>query len=69
VGLGDADALTPPAASEPALATLAAAYRAAGAERALRVHREPLAGHGETPAMRRALLAFLAEALGAASPA
>ena len=63
VGLGDADPLTPPAATEPALAALRAAYAAAGAEAALRVHREPAAGHEETPAMRQALLEFLAEAL------
>jgi dienelactone hydrolase len=65
VGLGDADPLTPPEATEPALAALRAAYRAAGAEAALRVHREPEAGHEETPAMRRALLRFLGETLGA----
>ncbi len=63
VGLGDADPLTPPAATEPALATLRAAYAAAGAEAALRVHCEPESGHQETPAMRRAVLAFLTEAL------
>ena len=63
VGLGDADALTPPAAVDPALAALCAAYRAAGAEAALRVHREPDTGHVETPAMRSELLAFLRETL------
>ena len=63
VGLGDADPLTPPAATAPALAALAAAYRAAGAEAALRVHREPEGGHAETPAMRAAMLAFLSDAL------
>ena len=63
VGLGDADPLTPPAATDPALATLAAAYAAAGASLALRVHRTAEAGHEETPAMRRDLLAFLAEFL------
>jgi pimeloyl-ACP methyl ester carboxylesterase len=59
VGLGDADPLTPPTASEPALAELREAYAAAGAPTALHVHREPLSGHQETPAMRRALMAFL----------
>ncbi len=62
VGLGEADALTPPEALEPALATLAAAYRAEGAEAALRIHREPGRGHEETPAMRAAMLDFFAEA-------
>jgi acetyl esterase/lipase len=64
VGIGEADALTPPEALAPALATLAAAYRATGAEAALRVHREPGRGHEETPAMRRAMLGFFGEALG-----
>jgi dienelactone hydrolase len=64
VGLGDADPLTPPAATGPALAALAAAYRAAGAEDRLVLHREAATGHEETPAMRRAVLAFLREALG-----
>jgi dienelactone hydrolase len=63
VGLGDADPLTPPAATEPALAALRAAYRAAGAETALRVHREAETGHRETPAMRRAMMRFFAEEL------
>ena len=64
VGLGDADPLTPPAATAPALAALRAAYRAAGAEAALQVHRDAETGHQETPAMRSALLAFLRAALG-----
>jgi dienelactone hydrolase len=63
VGLGDADPLTPPAASKPALAELRDAYAAAGASAALHVHREPEGGHQETPAMRRALVAFLTENL------
>lgn len=63
VGLGDADPLTPPAAIAPALAALTAAYRAAGAEPALHIHREPDGGHAETPAMRAAMLAFFADAL------
>ncbi len=64
VGLGDADPLTPPAATAPALAELRAAYRAAGAEAALHLHREAATGHEETPAMRAALLTFLRTALG-----
>jgi dienelactone hydrolase len=63
VGLGDADALTPPAATEPALEALRAAYRAAGAEAALGIHRERETGHEETPAMRAALLGFFRAAL------
>jgi hypothetical protein len=63
VGLGDADPLTPPAATAPALATLAAAYRVAGAEDRLVLHREAEAGHEETPAMRQAGLAFMREVL------
>ena len=65
VGLGDADPLTPPEAVAPALASLGAAYAAAGAEAALRVHLEPGVGHQETPAMRRAVMAFLRDTLGA----
>lgn len=59
VGIGDKDALTPPAAVAPALAAIRAAYAAAGAGHAFVLHREPEAGHEETPAMRQALLAFL----------
>jgi dienelactone hydrolase len=65
IGLGDADPLTPPSATAPALASLCAAYRDSGAASALRLHREPASGHAETPAMRRALLAFLGETIGA----
>ncbi len=61
VGLGDRDALTPPAAADPALARLSAAYATFGGR--LVVHREPETGHVETPAMRAALSAFLAAAL------
>ncbi len=64
VGLGEADALTPPDAVAPALDRLRAAYAAAGAEAALRVHLEPGVGHQETPAMRAAVMAFLEQALG-----
>jgi hypothetical protein len=61
VGLGDADPLTPPEATAPAIAALRAAYGAAGAEERLVVHREPSGGHEETPAMRRRMLEFFAE--------
>ena len=64
VGYGEADALTPPEAVEPALAALRGAYTAARAEAALRVHRAAETGHQETPAMRRAVLAFLEDSLG-----
>jgi hypothetical protein len=64
LGLGEADGLTPPDAVAPALGRLRAAYAAAGAEGALRVHLEPGVGHQETPAMRAAVLAFLEQALG-----
>lgn len=57
VGLGDADPLTPPEASEPALATLVAAYR--DRPDALTVVREESAGHTETAAERAALTTFL----------
>ncbi|HRO10284.1 CocE/NonD family hydrolase [Amaricoccus sp.] len=66
VGLGEADPLTPPEAIGPALATLRAAYAAAGAERALRVRLEPGVGHRETPEMRAEVMGFLCEALGVA---
>ena len=63
VGLGEADALTPPAAVGPALERLRAAYAAAGAAGALRVHLEPGVGHQETAEMRRAVLDFLRDSL------
>jgi hypothetical protein len=57
IGIGDADPLTPPLAADLALAEVRAAYTAAGGR--LVLHREPLTGHVETPAMRAAALAFL----------
>lgn len=57
VGLSAHDAFTPPAARDPALATLRAAY--AGAEDRLCVHVSPDSGHEETPLMRQAVLSFL----------
>jgi hypothetical protein len=57
VGIGEDDPLTPPEALAPALAELTAAYAATGGD--LVIHREPGVGHRETPAMRRAALAFL----------
>ncbi|HMO06313.1 MAG TPA: CocE/NonD family hydrolase, partial [Paracoccaceae bacterium] len=61
VGLGDLDPLTPPFAADPALDQLRAAYARSGG--LLRLHRTPDEGHRETPAMRAAVLRFLADAL------
>lgn len=61
IGLGDLDPLTPPQAMAVALDQVRAAYAAAGGR--LVIHREPAAGHVETPAMRAAMLDFLSEAL------
>jgi len=58
IGIGDRDPLTPPAAVDAALAQTREAYRVAGAEDKLLLHREPDTGHVETPAMRSAMLAF-----------
>jgi hypothetical protein len=60
-GIGDLDPLTPPEAVDIALAETRAAY---GPEGRFVLHREPGAGHWETPAMRDAMLAHLAAALG-----
>lgn len=61
IGLGDRDPLTPPAAADIALAEVQAAYARAGGR--LVLHREPQAGHEETPAMRAAALTFLSAEL------
>jgi hypothetical protein len=50
VGLCDRDPLMPPAAADIALDQLRAAYARTGGQ--LVVHREPEAGHVETPALR-----------------
>ncbi len=63
IGIGDQDPLTPPAAVDVALAETRAAYLAADAADRLTLHREPASGHVETPAMRRAMLAFFDKAL------
>ncbi len=55
VGWGDADPLTPPDATEPALAEARAAY----GEASFIAYRECGGGHAETPAMRAAWLEFL----------
>jgi dienelactone hydrolase len=64
IAQGGRDPLTPQAAIAPALARVASAYRAQGAAAALRIIGEPDAAHEETPAMRTAVLAFLADTLG-----
>ena len=58
VALGAEDPLTPPAARDPALARLRAAY-GDDAQGALEVLVAEGSGHVETPAMRAAVLAFL----------
>jgi dienelactone hydrolase len=59
--VGGADPLTPPEAVQRAYGETLAAYRASGAESALRLITEPGSGHVETPRMREAVVAFLAE--------
>ncbi|WP_103333836.1 alpha/beta hydrolase family protein [Pseudotabrizicola formosa] len=61
IGLGDLDPLTPPAAVDPALAEVRAAYARNGGR--LLIHREPASGHVETPAMHAAMLDFMTDAL------
>ncbi|MBU1176347.1 MAG: dienelactone hydrolase family protein [Alphaproteobacteria bacterium] len=60
VGLGGRDPLTPPDAVEKALAEARAAYEVAGAGDQFEVLIEPEGGHAETPAIRAAVLDFLA---------
>jgi dienelactone hydrolase len=66
--IGDRDPLTPPAAVDIAFAHTLAAYEAAGARENLVLHREADIGHAESPAMRRAVLAFAARHLRALHP-
>ena len=61
IGLGDLDPLTPPDAMAIALDQVHTAYGPSGGH--LVIHREASAGHVETPAMRAAMLAFMAKAL------
>ena len=63
VGLGARDPLTPPEAVEKAVGETCAAYVAEGVEDLFEVLIEPQGGHAETPAMRAAVLAFLARHL------
>lgn len=58
--VGAQDPLTPPLAVERAYGEARAAYAAAGATDALSLLVEPESGHRETPAMRAAVLEFLA---------
>lgn len=60
VCVGDLDPLTPPEAVDVALAETRAAYAAKGAAGALTLLRSPGTGHVETPAMRAAVVEFLA---------
>lgn len=60
VCVGERDPLTPPIAIDRALAETRAAYSAKGAADRLVVLRSPETGHVETPAMRAAVMAFLA---------
>lgn len=68
VCVGDRDPLTPPDAVDIALAETRAAYAACGAAGALTLVRSPDTGHVETPAMRAAVLAFLAGLAGREQP-
>ena len=68
VAVGDLDPLTPPEAVDAALAETRAAYAARGAAEALTIVRSPDTGHVETPAMRAAVLAFLAGLAERAAP-
>jgi dienelactone hydrolase len=61
IGLGDLDPLTPPDAMARALDEVQAAYAATGGR--LVIFREAEHGHVETPAMRAAMLEFMADAL------
>ena len=63
VGLGARDPLTPPDAVAIATTEARAAYDAEDAGAQFQMLIEPEGGHAETPAMRDAVLAFLARAL------
>lgn len=67
--IGDRDPLTPPEAVDVALAETRATYAAQGAGDALTLVRSPDTGHVETPAMRAAVLSFLAGLAGREEPA
>ncbi|MGN6100101.1 MAG: alpha/beta hydrolase [Devosia sp.] len=58
VGLGEEDALTPPAAVAKVRAEVEAAYRRAGHPEALEFFVQPGIGHWETPEMREKVLRF-----------
>lgn len=65
VCIGDCDPLTPPAAVDPALASLRAAYAEARATEGLTILRQPDVGHQESAEMRAAVLAFFRRHLAA----
>lgn len=62
--VGLADPLTPPPAVEIAAATVADAYRRAGAEDHWTLHADPSGGHRETPHMRALVLDHFKRHLG-----
>ena len=68
IGIGARDSLTPPEALAVAETELRAAYEAAGATDQLAFFVEPEGGHAETPEMRAAMFAFLADAFGTKLP-
>ena len=59
VAYGAEDPLTPPQATDPALASLRDAYQRAGATQMLTVVRSQDTGHSETPDMRASVMRFL----------
>jgi len=63
VCIGEADALTPPAAVDRARQEIEAAYRGAGAAERLSYHTEPGVEHRQTPAMRDKVLSFFRTSL------
>ncbi len=67
--VGDRDPLTPPEAVDIALAETRTAYAARAAAGALTLVRSPDTGHVETPAMRAAVLEFLADLAKRGEPA
>lgn len=69
IAVGLTDPLTPPHAFHRALDEVQAAYARAGASDRLATIIEREGGHAETPAMRRATLAFLDQWIGGVRPA
>ena len=63
IASGTDDPLTPAAALNPALSTVQQAYESMDPSDRLTILTSPGTGHEETPAMRRAILDFLEQAL------